>query len=117
MDIIAPEIMKEVLSEDLEKFNKYVMEINPVEFETYNEEKLFSLYIFSLLDNTKALKIVRNKCINSGRITGKKFNEFIYLSMKYVDKLNLGIWSFHEATELNIDIDNIKKLTLTYTIL
>ena len=117
MDLLAPEIMKEILAEDLNKFNKYVMEMNPIEFETYNSEKLFSLYIFSLLDNAKALKIVKKKCIDSGRITGKKFNEFIYLSMKYVDKLSSGIWSFHEATELNIDVDDIKKLTLTYTIL
>ena len=117
MELLAPEIMKDILEDDLDKFRKYVMEANPIEFESYNEEKLFSLYIFSLLDNVKALKIVKKKCIDSGRITGKKFNEFIYLSMKYVDKLNLGIWSFHEATELNIDIDNIKKLTLTYTIL
>ena len=117
MEVIAPEIMKDILADDIAKFKKYVMEINSEEFSEYSEEKLFSLYIFSLLDNVKALKIVKNKCISSKKISEKKFNEFIYLSMKYVDKISSGIWSFHEATELNIEVDNIKKLTLTYTIL
>ena len=117
MEVIAPEILREILTDDIAKFKKYILEINSEEFSEYSSEKLFSLYIFSLLDNVKALKIVKNKCISSKKISEKKFNEFIYLSMKYVDKISSGIWSFHEATELNIEVDNIKKLTLTYTIL
>ena len=117
MDVIAPEIMKNILEEDLDKFRKYVMEANSEEFSEYSEEKLFSLYIFSLLENMSALKIVRNKCINSGRITGKKFNEFIYLSMKYIHKINIKKWSWFEINELNIDVDDIQSTTLTYTIL
>ena len=117
MENLAPEIMKEVLLEDIAKFKRYVMEINPIEFSEYNEEKLFSLYIFSVLDNMNALKIVKNKCINSGKLSSKKFNEFIYLSMKYVDKINIGKWSWYEIDQLNIDFEDIKSTTLTYTIL
>jgi len=117
MEVIAPEILQEVLSEDIILFKKYVMEINPIEFSEYSEEKLFSLYIFSLLDNVKALKIVKNKCISSKKISEKKFNEFIYLSMKYIHKINLGLWSWFEINELNIDFQDIKSTTLTYTIL
>ncbi len=115
MDIIAPEIMKEILEEDLDKFRKYVMEANSQEFSEYSEEKLFSLYIFSVLDNMTALKIVKDKCIKSK--ISEKFNEFIYLSMKYIHKINLGIWSWYEINELNIDFEDIKSTTLTYTIL
>ena len=117
MENLAPEIMKEVLSQDIAKFKRYVMEINPIEFSEYSEEKLFSLYIFSVLDNMRALKIVKNKCISSKKISEKKFNEFIYLSMKYVDKINLGKWSWFEINELNIPVEEIKSTTLTYTIL
>jgi len=117
MENLAPEIMKEVLSQDIAKFKRYVMEINSEEFSEYSEEKLFSLYIFSVLDNMNALKIVKNKCINSGKLSSKKFNEFIYLSMKYVDKINIGKWSWYEINELNIPIEEVKSTTLTYTIL
>ena len=117
MDIIAPEIMKEILEEDLDKFKKYIMEANSEEFSEYSEEKLFSLYIFSLLDNMSALKQVKDKCIKSKKISEKKFNEFIYLSMKYIHKINLGIWSWYEINELNIDFEEVKSTTLTYTIL
>ena len=117
MDLLAPEIMKEILAEDLNKFNKYVMEMNPIEFETYNSEKLFSLYIFSVLDNMSALKQVKDKCIKSKKISEKKFNEFIYLSMKYIDKINIKKWSWFEIDQLNIDVEDIESTTLTYTIL
>ena len=117
MENLAPEIMKDILADDIAKFKKYTLEINPIEFSEYSEEKLFSLYIFSLLDNVKALKIVKNKCISSKKISEKKFNEFIYLSMKYIHKINLGLWSWFEINELNIDFQDIKSTTLTYTIL
>ena len=117
MENLAPDIMQEVLADDIIKFKKYVKEINPIEFETYNSEKIFSLFIFSVLDNISALKIVKKKCIDSGKISSTKFNEFIYLSMKYIDKINIGKWSWFEIDQLNIDFEDIKSTTLTYTIL
>ena len=117
MEVIAPEIMKDILADDIAKFKKYTLEINPIEFSEYSEEKLFSLYIFSVLDNMRALKIVKNKCISSKKISEKKFNEFIYLSMKYVDKITIGKWSWFEIDQLNIPVEEIKSTTLTYTIL
>ena len=117
MEVIAPEILREILTDDIAKFKKYILEINSEEFSEYSSEKLFSLYIFSLLDNVKALKIVKNKAISSKKISEKKFNEFIYLSMKYIHKINLGLWSWFEINELNIDFEEVKSTTLTYTIL
>ena len=117
MDLLAPDIMQEVLADDIAKFKKHVKEINPIEFESYSEDKLFSLFIFSCLDNMNALKQVKKKCIKSGKISETKFNQFIYLSMKYIDKINIGKWSWYEIDQLNIDFEDIKSTTLTYTIL
>ena len=117
MDLLAPDIMQNILSDDIAKFKKHIKEINPIEFESYNSEKIFSLFIFSCLDNISALKIVKKKCIKSGKISETKFNEFIYLSMKYIDKINSGKWSWYEIDQLNIDFEDIKSTTLTYTIL
>ena len=117
MDVIAPEILQDILVEDLDLFKKYVMEANSEEFSEYSEEKLFSLYIFSLLENMSALKQVKDKCIKSKKISEKEFNKFIYLSMKYIDKINIKKWSWFEINELNIPIEDIESTTLTYTIL
>tara|TARA_R100000951_G_scaffold37913_1_gene32261 strand:- start:63 stop:416 length:354 start_codon:yes stop_codon:yes gene_type:complete len=117
MDVIAPEILQDILVEDLDLFRKYIMEANPIEFSEYSSEKIFSLYIFSVLDNMSALKQVKDKCIKSKKISEKEFNKFIYLSMKYIDKLNIKKWSWFEIDQLNIDVDDIQSTTLTYTIL
>ena len=117
MDLLAPEILQEILAEDIDLFRKYVMEINSEEFSEYSSEKLFSLYIFSVLDNMSALKQVKTKAISSKKISEKEFNKFIYLSMKYIHKINIKKWSWFEINELNIDIDDIQSTTLTYTIL
>ena len=117
MDLLAPEILQDILAEDLNKFRKYVMEINSKEFSEYSEEKLFSLYIFSVLDNMRALKQVKDKCIKSKKISENEFNKFIYLSMKYIDKINIKKWSWFEIDQLNIDVEDIESTTLTYTIL
>jgi len=37
--------------------------------------------------------------------------------MKYVDKNEKGIWSWYEMNELNICYTEVKKTTLTYTIM
>lgn len=116
MDSILPKNMELVLKKELKKFKRFLLEDDYEQFKDYDNEGLFSLYIYSLIDNPIALKKVKNICTNGG-VDTKEFNEFIYVAMKYVDKNEKGIWSFHECTELDIPLENIKKLTLTYTIL
>lgn len=116
MDQIFPNKMRKVLKKDLIKFKSYMLDEDYDQFKTYDQEAFFSLYIISILDNPKVLKKVKNICI-AGGIDGKEFNAFIYTSMKYCDKLDRGIWSFHEATEFNIPFEDIKILTLTYVMI
>ena len=118
MDTFIPYQLKEILEDDLKKFKKYILNINSDELDDDdNDDKLFSLYCFSLFDNMSALKQVKKKCIDSKKIDSKTFNKFIYISMKYIHKLETGCWSFYEATILNIPAEEIRELTLTYTIL
>jgi len=118
MDTFIPYQLKEILEDDLKKFKKYVNEINSDELnDDDDDDKLFSLYCFSLFDNMSALKQVKKKCIDSKKISEKDFNSFVYVSLKYIDKLNRGCWSFYEATILNIPAEEIRELTITYTIL
>jgi len=116
MDDLIPRDMQTILKKDLKKFKSYILDEDYEQFKDYEDEAFFSLYIVSILDNPKVLKKVKKICTDSG-IDPKQFNKFIYASMKYIDKLNKGLWSFHECTEFNIPFEDIKQLTLTYTII
>ena len=116
MDRILPKNMELVLKKELKKFKSFLLEDNYEQFKDYDNEGLLSLYLYSLIDNPKALKKVKNICTNGG-VDTKEFNEFIYVAMKYVDKNEKGIWSWYEMNELNICHTEVKKTTLTYTIM
>ena len=118
MDTFIPYQLKEILEDDLKQFKKYILNINSDELDDDdNDDKLFSLYCFSLFDNMSALKQVKKKCIDSKKISEKDFNSFVYVSLKYIHKLEIGCFSWYEINELNIDVNDIKSTTLTYTIL
>jgi len=116
MDEILPNDMRKILKYELRKFKSYMLDEDYEQFKGYDDEGFFSLYIISILDNPVALKKVKKICTDSG-IDPKEFNAFIYTSLKYIDKLRRGIWSFHECTEFNIPYEDIKQLTLTYVII
>ena len=120
MDNFIPYQLKEILQDDLKQFKKYVNEINSDEFNDTDEDaedKLLSLFVMTVINDMYVLKHIKKKCIDSKKISEKDFNEFIYISMKYLDKLERGCWSWYEINELNIDVNDIKSTTLTYTIL
>ena len=120
MDTFIPYQLKEILQDDLIKFKKYVTEINPIEFndnDDDSEDKLLSLFVMTILNDMSVLKQVKKKCLKSKQIDSKTFNKFIYISMKYLHKLEIGCWSFYEATILNIPAEEIRSTTLTYTIM
>jgi len=116
MDTIIQSNMEEVLKPELKKFKSYLLEDDYEEFKDYDKEAIYSLYIYSLLDNPKALKKVKNICI-SGGIEEKQFNKFIYISMKYIDKVKRGCYSWYEIFTWDIPVEEIKETTLTYTII
>ena len=118
MDTFIPYQLKEILHDDLKKFKKYIVNINPSELtDDDDDDKLFSLYCFSLFDNMSALKQVKKKCIDSKKISEKDFNSFVYVSLKYIHKLEIGCFSWYEIDQLNINFEDIQSTTLTYTIL
>ena len=113
--IINDKIMK-VLNTEFKKFKSYMLDENYEEFSVYDENKMFSLFMFSLINNKTALQESKKKCLKNN-ITEKEYNNLIYNTMKYIHKIERGCWSFHEITELNIPVEEIQELTLTYTIL
>jgi len=116
METLIEKKLNDILKKELKKFKSYMLEVDYEEFKNYSDEKLFSLFIYSIINDSNALKQIKMKSIKAN-INQKDFNEFFYVSLKWLDKQERGLWSFHECTELNIPFENIKKLTLTYTII
>jgi len=108
--------LNSVLQKEVKHFRNYMLDIDYEEFKDYPKDKMFSLYIYSLLDNPIGLKKVKNICISKG-INAKDFNEFIYLSLKWKRKQELGLYSWYEINELDIDFEDIKDTTLKFTVL
>jgi len=108
--------LNSVLQKEVKHFRNYMLDIDYEEFKDYSKEKMFSLYVYSLIENPIGLKKVKTKCLQNG-INAKDFNDFIYLSMKWKRKQELGLYSWYEINELDIDFEDIKDTTLTYTVL
>jgi len=116
MDTLIPKNMEEVLKPELKRFKSFLLDDNYDEFKDYDKEAIYSLYIYSLLDNPTAIKKVKEICITGG-IEPKQFNKFIYISMKYVDKVKRGCYSWYEIDTWNVPVEEIKETTLSYTII
>jgi len=118
MDNFIPYQLKEILHDDLIKFKKYVNEINSDELnDDDNDDKLLSLFVMTVINDMSVLKQVKKKCIDSKKIDSKTFNKFIYISLKYIHKLEIGCFSWYEIDQLNINFEDIQSTTLTYTIM
>ena len=116
METYIPANMDFILKKDLKRFRNYLLEESYEEFNDYSYEKIFNLYMLSLLENSKAMKTVKNKCINGG-VDSEEFNKLIYVIMKYSYKLNNGLYSWYEIDTWNIPFEDIKQTTLTYTLI
>tara|TARA_R110000822_G_C15167818_1_gene478974 strand:+ start:30 stop:380 length:351 start_codon:yes stop_codon:yes gene_type:complete len=108
--------LNSVLQKEVKHFRNYMLDIDYEEFKNYSKEKMFSLYVYSLIENPIGLKKVKTKCLQNS-INAKQFNEFIYLSLKWKDKQERGIYSWFEADYFDIDIEEWNESTLTYTVL
>jgi len=108
--------LNSVLQKEVKHFRNYMLDIDYEEFKDYSKEKMFSLYVYSLIENPIGLKKIKTKCLQN-RINAKDFNDFIYLSMKWKRKQELGLYSWYEINELDIDVEEIKNTTLKFTVL
>ena len=116
MEFLIQQKLNTLLKKEVKHFKNFMLDENYEEFKNYDSEAWFSLFIYSIINDSNALKQVKLKSIKAG-INQKDFNEFFYISMKWLRKQELGLWSWYEADYFSIDIDNWKQSTLTYTLI
>lgn len=116
MDLLIIDELNTLLKKEIKHFKSFMLDTDYEEFKDYSEEKWFSLFTYSIINDSNALKKVKLKSIEAG-INQKDFNKFIYISMKWKRKQELGLYSWYEADHFDIDIDDWKQSTLTYTVI
>ena len=116
MEFLIQQELNTLLKKEIKHFKSFMLDENYEEFKNYDSEGWFSLFIYSLINDSNALKQVKLKSIKAG-INQKDFNEFFYISMKWLRKQELGLWSWYEADYFDIKIEDWKQSTLTYTLI
>ena len=116
MDLLIIDELHTLLKKEIKHFKHFMLVENYEEFKNYNDEKWFSLFIYSIINDSNALKQIKLKSIKAG-INQKNFNDFVYISMKWNRKQELGLYSWYEADYFSIDIDDWKQSTMTYTVI
>ena len=116
MELLIIDKLHTLLKKEIRNFKSVMLDEDYEEFKNYDEPKWFSLFMYSIINDSNALKQIKLKSIKAG-IDEKEFNEFIYISLKWKDKQERGIYSWYEADYFNIDIEDWKDTTLTYTVI
>jgi len=116
MDLLIANELNTLLKKEIKHFKNFMLDENYEEFKSYSEEKWFSLFIYSIINDSNALKQIKLKSIKAG-INQKNFNDFVYISMKWNRKQELGLYSWYEADHFSIDIDDWRESTMTYTVI
>ncbi len=115
MDLNLNQNYKKVLDKEFKKFKSFLLDTDE-SFYSYEKKDLECLFLFSIVDNTNAIKNIKKKLLNNN-ITEKSANRFFYSIMKFKYKNEKGLYSWNEIEEWNIDLDEVKETTTKYTLI
>jgi hypothetical protein len=112
MDIQLPENFFNILNKDFKKFKSNLLDMDYDVFKNYNKRELEVLFLYSIVDNTNAMKTIKNKLIKS--VMESEINKCFYNILKFKYKQDNGLWSWNEINEWDIPFDEIKKTTTNF---
>ena len=105
----------DILKQDFKKFKSKMLDEDETLVEMFNDKiYAYNLFCYSIVDDTKFMKIVKNKLLVE-KIPEKHINNFFYTFLKMQHKTDNGLWSFNEMMEMDIDFEDVKKTTTKYT--
>tara|TARA_R100000951_G_scaffold59351_1_gene49954 strand:- start:51 stop:401 length:351 start_codon:yes stop_codon:yes gene_type:complete len=101
------------VKKEFRNFKSFCYDENYELFNSYDDSKFETLFLYSMTDNNKVMKNIKKKCIDNG-ITEKYMNDLFYTILKYKYKMNEGMWSWNEIEEYDIPMDMINKTTTKF---
>ena len=76
MELLIIGELNTLLKKEIRNFKSFMLDENYEEFKSYSEEKWFSLFIYSIINDSNALKQIKLKSIKAG-INGMKLTILI----------------------------------------
>jgi len=113
MNIEIDQVFWDTVKKEFKKFKRFCYNKNYEMFSEYDNNKMETLFLYSMTDNNNCMKTIKKKCMNNG-ITEKYMNTLFYTILKYKYKMNEGIWSWNEIEEYDIPMDMINKTSTKF---
>jgi len=113
MNIEIDQVFWDTVKKEFKKFKRFCYNENYEMFSEYDNNKMETLFLYSMTDNNNCMKTIKKKCMNNG-ITEKYMNTLFYTILKYKYKMNEGIWSWNEIEEYDIPMDMINKTSTKF---
>ena len=115
MDFSTEYKIIELLDKDYRRYKTAVLDLDDSfisEFEN-DPDKMWNTFIFGICNDNSCLVNCIKYLIKHG-CNKEKVNKFFYNYLKMKHKCELGLFSWNEISELDIDLDAIKDTTTTY---
>lgn len=103
----------DTVNKDYRKFKSFCYDEDYNMFSKFTNDKMETLFLFSMTDNNKCMRDIKKKCMDNG-ITEKYMNDLFYTILKYKYKTDNGIWSWNEIEEYDIPLEMIKKTSTKF---
>jgi len=116
MDIYIDEEIFKICKKDIKFFKSECLDNHYDVFKDNNNDRWNILFLQSMCNKPKSMKYLKTKLLNHG-IEEKYINDLFYTIIKFDYKDENGLFSYYELDEWDVDLDRLKKSTLTYTLI
>ena len=116
MEILIKSDIFKILKKEITTLKKLVLETEYDNFKDFTKNNWNMFYLQAMCFKPKNMKILKDKLLDNG-IDEKYINNLLYKILKHDYKYENGIFSWNEIEEWNIDIDDVKKTTIDYTLI
>jgi hypothetical protein len=116
MEIYVDEEIFKICKKEIRLFKSKCLDDNYDLFKDNDNDRWNMLFLQCMCSKPKNMKYLKTKLLNHG-IEEKTINDLIYTILKFDYKYDNGIFSYYELDEWDVDLDRLKKPTLTYTLI
>ena len=116
MEIYVDQEIFEICKKEIRLFKSKCLDVDYDYFKNKNKDDWNILYLQSSLLDPKNMKKLKNKLLNHG-IEEKTINDLFYTILKFNYKYEVGLFSFNELLEWDIEHELVKKTSTKYTLI
>ena len=116
MEIYVDEEIFKICKKEIRLFKSSCLDKDYDLFKDNDYDRWNMLFLQCMCSKPKNMKYLKTKLLNHG-IEEKTINDLLYTILKFDYKYDNGIFSYYELDIWDVDLDRLKKATLTYTLI